>query len=280
MKSKEQGASPKSLRKIISTFCSAAILLAGFAVFGAGCGGKDSADENTADPRLVKAKEFIKSEKYSMAQYNLEELLKENPQNLDAMTTLAQIKLAINQADEASEWALKALEVDPNSAEAHLVISSLYYLRGRFAKSLEHARKAVHGNPLLPKPYYVIGELYLRSGRHEDGLKALQHAATLDPKDAAIQNLMSSSYLKLGRHEKALEHAKNALDIDPNWPGAHFNIATAYYHSRNAQKALDHARLALKLYKEQGKPQWTLKSKQLVDLITKKFKMRPKDVAG
>jgi len=59
----------------------------------------------------------------------------------------------------------KAVVLDPNLAEAHVQLGSLYADHHEYAKSIPEYTKALEVNPNLPDAHYRLGQDYVMSAR-------------------------------------------------------------------------------------------------------------------
>lgn len=78
--------------------------------------------------------------------------------------------------DRATELLLRAVQADPNNADAHNLLGYAYRKKGAYAASFEHYEQALKLNPRHKHAHEYIGEAYLLTGNLP---KAEQHLAEL-----------------------------------------------------------------------------------------------------
>jgi DNA-binding SARP family transcriptional activator len=132
----------------------------------------------------------------------------------------------------------KALECDPDCAEAHAALGRLFGQRCQSTAALGEIRKAV-----ALKPGYAEGFAWMTIGLHIYGkvgeaIKSSQRAVRLNPLSAEALNNLCSSYLFAGRYEDAIRTAAEAQDLDEDYDSAQLFGAIAHYESGNVQDAL------------------------------------------
>ena len=135
----------------------------------------------------------------------------------------------------------KAMELDPHSAQTHLLNAAVAVWTGydwekgesEFLKSME-----LNPNNAEIKAYYSHMLLFLK--RHEEAYVQARKALELDPLNPKIQGFVAITYLHIGRYEESMELANKALLMVPNhplglnalWSGndhfGNFEEATAY----------------------------------------------------
>ena len=153
---------------------------------------------------------------------------------------------------KAKEMFKKAIELDPNYADAYVhlawsYMSELSYGWTEFpaqtvqkafdlvdkALTLEESNAAAHG---------LLGYFYIYRGEYELGYSALQRAIELNPNDASSYYRFAMVALYSGRTDEAIAAAKTALRFDPNIsPSAFFCLGSGNYlkgQYNNAIKAL------------------------------------------
>ncbi len=114
--------------------------------------------------------------------------------------------------DRTDALALKALELDPNSAEARRVLAAVHLRRG------EHALAAAQ----------------------------LERALEINPSDAASFQEYGRAMMYIGDEKKAIEWFEAARKLDPNWePGRLAELALAYYLAGRYADAIDPSAEAL-----------------------------------
>jgi len=79
----------------------------------------------------------------------------------------------IEQA-EAERSFKKALEIDPNSAQAHYQLGKLYLQQRDFVKAEQYLEKAITLDPSLVRAYYQYGIACVRNGKTEKGKEMLE----------------------------------------------------------------------------------------------------------
>jgi len=75
---------------------------------------------------------------------------------------------------EAERSFKKALEIDPNSAQAHYQLGKLYLQQREFGKAEQYLEKAISLDPSLFRAYYQYGMACLRNGKPEKGKEMLE----------------------------------------------------------------------------------------------------------
>jgi serine/threonine-protein kinase len=131
---------------------------------------------------------------------------------------------------KAREAALKALELDPTLAEAHVslgLVATCYDWDRQAAK--KHFQKALELNPNSVSAHQCI-EYYLTylEGEYEEGIAHLEQAQELDPLNLIIRLRFGWMYYFLRDFDHAIERFKENVDFDPNNPLGHLGLMSCY----------------------------------------------------
>ena len=166
--------------------------------------------------------------------------------NLSATASLrrAQSFIAANRLKEASDEYQSLLERDPNLAEAHTNLISVYRGRKDLASAEIHARRALELEPNSPKTYLNIGLLRFTEGLYEEAAAAYGKSLELDPHFAEARVQLAFTLEKLGR-PGSLEQLQLALADDPLHRQANYLFGKHLAEAGRAREAIEHLRKAV-----------------------------------
>lgn len=149
---------------------------------------------------------------------------------------------------KAKEAAVKALELDDSSAEAHtsLGIVKLDYERDREGSQLEFLR-AMQLNPGFGWARHWYAHSLESQGHVEDGLREMRASLDLDPLSVPINWDIAAELIALKRYDEALRHLEKTSDLFPGVPV--FSYLRAYANIRKGN--LEAARSIVESWKGQ-----------------------------
>jgi tetratricopeptide (TPR) repeat protein len=125
----------------------------------------------------------------------------------------------------------RALELDPDFAAAHTMLSTVYGSLGEWSRSEEYARTAYARRDRVSERERLLITYQFHDRVTGDQMES---ARTLDlwkhtyPRDFAPANGRALIFNRLGMFERAVEEAKDALARQPDHPFALSNLAYAY----------------------------------------------------
>ena len=116
----------------------------------------------------------------------LEKVLTTDSSNYgDAVAMMASILAQQGKAGEAKSRLQKAVEIDPNHFEIHMVLSSLLKAEDTIAEAIEHMQRAVELEPFNYNGHYHLGITLAQCRRWKEAEPYLRTAVQLKPNDPA-----------------------------------------------------------------------------------------------
>lgn len=151
-------------------------------------------------------------------------------------------------ADSASR---KALELDPELAEAHASRGFALSLRRQYDAARQEFEAAIQLDPKLYDAHYFYARACVQEGRSEEAVQHYEDAARVRPEDYQALLLMEGPLHALGRHEEAKEAlrrglsvAKRHLELNPDDARALYLSAVALIQLDERDQALEWAERA------------------------------------
>ena len=157
-------------------------------------------------------------------------------------------KANLEGADASSR---KALELDPESAEAHTSRGLALTLHGRYQDARQEFEAALRLNPMLYEAHYFYGRACLTEGKFAEAVSHYRDAGKVRPEDYQAIYLSAAPLVKLGRHQEALEAEQQTLkaadahlDLNPDDARAWYFSAGVLMRLGLRDQALERARRA------------------------------------
>jgi DNA-binding winged helix-turn-helix (wHTH) protein/tetratricopeptide (TPR) repeat protein len=133
---------------------------------------------------------------------------------------------AADALGRARAAALKALEADPELAEAHTSLALVRFrLDWDWAGAEEEFKHATDLNPGFASAHHFHGLFLAAMGRSQEAIERMEVAQQLDPLSPNLSTAAGRVRHFAGDLEGAVEQYRKTLDMDPNFPEAHFNLA-------------------------------------------------------
>jgi TolB-like protein/tetratricopeptide (TPR) repeat protein len=139
---------------------------------------------------------------------------------------------------KAKAAALKALDLDPASAEAY---TSLAIVTARwdwnFSAAEQYFQKAIRVNPNYATAHQWYGEFLGDLGRADQATAESEKAVQLDPLSAIAGGDLAVTYIHAGKPEKAVKELQRVLTFAPDFAVAHSYLGSAYESLGQIDKA-------------------------------------------
>jgi serine/threonine protein kinase/Flp pilus assembly protein TadD len=155
----------------------------------------------------------------------------------------------LEQADAASR---KALELDPDLAEAHASRGLAVSLRKLFDEAGREFETAIRLDPKLFEAYYFYGRARFAEGKTELAAELYEQACRVNPEDYQAPSLLATAYTALGRHadseaarRRALQITEKHIELHPDDARALYMGAIALCQTGERARALEWTRRAL-----------------------------------
>ncbi len=126
---------------------------------------------------------------------------------------------------------------------AHRVASDIVLTRRKHQEALAEAEKAITMDPNDAESHLMMAEVLLFIGRPEEAITSAKKAMLLDPRNIAFPlGLQGLAYFCMEQFKEAASLMERALKLNPNRTGFASTLAAAYAHlgrNREARSALD-----------------------------------------
>jgi eukaryotic-like serine/threonine-protein kinase len=144
--------------------------------------------------------------------------------------------------------ARKAITLDDGLAEAHtaLAFSALYY-DWNWTQSEQELRRALALDPNNAEGHLVYGEFLLTLRRFDEDIAEFRHAEALDPLSPVYPSLLGWALTQARRYDEADTALKRALELEPDFLQAHNFLAWTYGYSGKGNLAIAESRRTIEL---------------------------------
>jgi serine/threonine protein kinase/tetratricopeptide (TPR) repeat protein len=159
----------------------------------------------------------------------------------------------VEALSDAKAAALKAIELDPTLAEAHVALGHirLWLDWDRPAAEAEF-RRGIEINPGSALAHNEYAMYLAAVGRVGDAMAEIQRAQDEDPGSPIVSTNRGWCLLYSRKSEDAVEQFRRTLQVDPNYVGAHWGLGAAYVQEGLFDEAIAELRKAVTL--SEGSP--------------------------
>ncbi len=160
--------------------------------------------------------------------------------------------------DNAIQEYSRALELNPNNAEAHLRLGFLMYnARKMYKEGMEHYNQALKANPSDPRIHHDLGMALLHQRQFDQAIKHLSEALRGMPNGldkqynpVGMHFSLALAFSYAGRSDEAITHFSEVIRLNPKNAPAHYRLAMAMAGQRDLAGSLKHYAVAVQLKPE------------------------------
>lgn len=140
--------------------------------------------------------------------------------------------------DSAKKYIDKALELDPNLAEARASLANYLLYDYKFAEAEREFRRAIALNPSYATAHHWYGTCLNELGKKEEAMAEVLLAEELDPLSSAIALAAVYRCIWAGKYDDALERVEKITKIDPTSPLATEALMVYHFARKDWEKTL------------------------------------------
>lgn len=164
------------------------------------------------------------------------------------------LALTMQNLHRAEEDSLKAIELDPTLADAHLTLGKREYMRGKQHRSnrllrvaSEHFQDAVDADPTHINAHFYLGNVSREIQDYKRAIGAYDALVRLRPLDPANRLRLGQAYQLNGEIALAIEQYERATQIDTDYVQARRSLAHLHEQLGDLAKAADQYEVLVKL---------------------------------
>jgi serine/threonine protein kinase/Tfp pilus assembly protein PilF len=122
----------------------------------------------------------------------------------------------------------RAIDLDSNSAEAHVALGQAFTETWNWTLAEPELRRAIELNPKLSEVHLQYAVYLLNIGRVADGITEARLAQEIDPLSAGPSNVLAQGYSAQHDYDGAIAQLNKSLENSPNAPLTHRNLFFLY----------------------------------------------------
>jgi cytochrome c-type biogenesis protein CcmH/NrfG len=144
------------------------------------------------------------------------------------------------QIDEMTKQLEEKLKESPNDVQAWLTLGNGYYLRGKIKQAITTFEKAIHVRPQVPYFHYYLGICLYRSARINEAIRELQKVSELMPSMLMANYWLGIAYFHKGAYQESRKAFESFLDKSSESSIAHYHAALACIADQDFESAQTH----------------------------------------
>ena len=229
------------------------------------------------DPRLPLARKKLGQALAALgrgdeADAALEAWFEQDPDRLQVAVALDHLRAG--RKDEAIATLRKALRENPDNVDALHTLAQAWWGDEERVSDIEALlRKATELAPGLVAAWIMLGLLLHQSDRSEEAIACYQRAGEIEPDNPAVWSGLGADYAQIGDMEKSAAAYGRSVALQPGQPGIHMSHAHALKALGRQAEALREYRAAIAQNPDFGEVYWSMAN-------LKVFRFEPAEVAA
>lgn len=151
---------------------------------------------------------------------------------------LAEIASMQDNRREAKEYALKALDIDPQNEVSLQLLSHLMYEEQEYEKAASYLERLRQKRPFDLQVLYYLAEVYDQIDDEDRLMDVYRRIVQIDPDLVDAHLNLGYLFIKRGAFSEARKHYEKAIELDPENERAIFYLTYIYLNEGNTQEAL------------------------------------------
>lgn len=204
------------------------------------------------DPDNVDALYLMGTIQYQRGQHGsaglfLKKAMQKNPKHAEARNNLGLVLEAQGKHDEAASQFRRAVDLQPRYADAHYNLGNMLRLTHQPEQAVESYRRAIQLNPRWGDAHANLGLALRDLGRHEEARQSCLEATRLNGKSISAHNSLGMILKEMGDYVGASASFRRVIELDPTNAAAHSNFGITLAHRQEFAAAERECRKAIEL---------------------------------
>jgi len=162
---------------------------------------------------------------------------KEERSSANGALAQAEKALAANRLDEAFARCQEVLQGDPKSARAYYILGIIRVRLGKPEEAKEAWLKAIQISPQSVDAHLALGKLYLDTNNLNDATQEFQTALKLGDFHGRAQYGLALALIGESKFQTALPHLQAAVEADPNDAERLFTLTATQFQLKQTDQA-------------------------------------------
>ena len=150
---------------------------------------------------------------------------------------------------KARDAALKALQLDETSAEAHTSLAAVeLILNWNWSGAEREFKRAIELNPNYSPAHACYAHYLVAMGRFDESVVEAKRSLELDPFSKFTMDFSEWAFYLAHRYDLAAQQSQKSLELAPEFPWAHYDLGEVNEHTGRARESIQEFMKAEELF--------------------------------
>ncbi|MHC4457468.1 MAG: sulfatase-like hydrolase/transferase [Planctomycetota bacterium] len=200
---------------------------------------KDLIDFHSLNMRVMA---LVSQQAYDEAKVSAEELVHQRPDCLVGYRHLAEIARMKKDYTGAAVYLKKAIELDPNYANAHNNLGMALALQGKLNEAISYFTRAIQLDPDSASSHYNLGNAFNQQDKVDEAITHYTEAVQIKPDYSEAHNNLGLALVSQGRLDEAITHFREVVQLTSDSEVVQLTSDSASAHHTLARSLKDAGR--------------------------------------
>lgn len=186
---------------------------------------EESDDKHDFSKKINEAQEHKEAGRADSAEDILRDVLKKDPNNVEAARLLAGIAMDHNRYQDAEIFLLRAVKNAPKYARAWMDLVTSQREQDKFDAALESASNLIKLDPRIAESYMIRASVEGLAGSHEDAILSYKKAIEISPGKAGAMCSMAHHLKTIGKQDDAIKSYRQAIKKKEDHTESYWSLA-------------------------------------------------------
>ncbi len=175
--------------------------------------------------KLAHAAEHQKAGRLEEAVRLYKEILRANPENVDALRMLGIIAYAASDVDEAERLFRRAVDLAPDYVDAIIDLGNTQKEQNRYEEAIGRFREAIRLEPDNVKAHYLLASTLSPAALTFEAIAAYERVLELRPRHAGAKLGLGHMLKTVGRQAEAVQAYRDCIALKPDKGETYWSLA-------------------------------------------------------
>ena len=198
-----------------------------------------SINPNTASVKLNETRLLLKQNKVKEALVIAKKTNESFPDDVDSISVLGSCLIANGDIKESLRYLNKAIEFNPNYAEALINRGLIWLKQENKTNALIDLEKAHNLKPHIKQIWDLVISLKIELKQFEDTITLAKGMYKLDPRNEKVSANIALCYQNLKIYDQAQAFYEKAISLKPDFVDAYYNMGTVFQDQGKLEQAIE-----------------------------------------
>ncbi|NNV54457.1 tetratricopeptide repeat protein [Limnovirga soli] len=196
---------------------------------------------------IERARLLLYQKRYKDAEDQAGIVLRDNPNDSDALQIIGHCRLDTRRYDEALTLFEQCIGIVPDDDYVHYLLAFCWYRKNNIPNAKKFLEQAIALYPYNAGYFSLLSNILIAERNYADALYAANQGLNVNAEDISCLNARSTALFRLNKKEEAYETINEALSINPEDDYTHINYGWHYLEKGKHKEAFDHFKEALRI---------------------------------